>query len=167
MQGRDLGRAAGIKGSVCSVWKAYGVTVGICVEGVGTCVAMVGRVLFMAVIVSGVPTYAEGTDRGSRVIASYVVVAKGLAPVVLVSTMGRKVFYYLLMFKKDDDFAFFQHIILCGRVEGNHNTQGRFAYLLVGVGQVPWELCQGDRVVVFNFMLELYHTLLCIQEVIH
>jgi hypothetical protein len=76
------------------------------------------------------------------------VVAKGLALAVLVSAVGYKVFHYLLLFKKDDNFTFFQHVVFCGRAEGNHNARGRFAYSLVRVGQVSWELCQGDRVVI-------------------
>jgi hypothetical protein len=167
MQGGDLSRAVGIEGGMCGICKACRVIVSALVEGMGVCVAMVGGVLFIAVMVSRVPTCTEGTDWGSRVIISYMVVAKGLAPVVLVSAAGHKVFHYLLMFKKDNDFAFFQHVILSGGVEGNYNTQGGFAYLLVRVGQVPQELCQGDRVVVFDFMLELHHTLLCIWEVIY
>jgi hypothetical protein len=166
-QGRDLGRAVGIEGGVCGVCKACGVTVGALVEGVGTCAAMAGGALFTAVMVSGVPACVEGVDRGGGVSESHVVVAKGLAPAVLVSAAGRKVFRYLLMFEKDDDFAFFQRVIVCGGAEGNHNALGGFAYSLVGVGQVPWELCQGDGVVVFHFVLELRHALLRVQEVIH
>jgi hypothetical protein len=166
-KGRGFGRAVGIEGSVYGVCKAYGVTVGTLVDSVGTCVATVGGALFTAVMVSRVPTCVEGTGQGARVSVSHIVVAKGLAPVVLVSAMGCKVFHYLLLFKKDDNFTFFQYVVFCGGVEGDHNDRGGFAYLLIGVGQVPWELCQGNGVVGLNFMLELCHALLHIQKVIH
>jgi hypothetical protein len=122
---------------MCSICKAYRVTVSTFIEGMGICVAMAGRVLFTAMIVSGVPTSTEGGDWGCRVSASYVVVAKGLALVALVSAAGYKVFHYLLMFEKDNNFMLFQHSILCSRVEGNYNTRGGFAYSLVRVGQIP------------------------------
>jgi hypothetical protein len=166
-QGGDLGRAAGIEGGVCGVCKACGVTVGALVEGVGTCAAAAGGALFTAVMVSRVPACADSTGRGGGVSASRVVVAKGLAPAALVSAVGRKVFRYLLVLEKDDNFTFFQCVVFCGGAEGDHNARGGFAYSLVGVGQVPWELCQGDGVVVVNFVLELRHALLLIREVIH
>jgi hypothetical protein len=132
-QGGGLGRAAGVDGSVCSICKACGVTVGALVVGVGTCAAAAGRALFTAVMVSGVFTWAEGTGWCGGVSASYVVVAKGLAPAALVSAAGRKVFHYLLLFEKDDNFTFFQHVVFCGGAEGDHNARSRFAYLFVGV----------------------------------
>jgi hypothetical protein len=166
-QGGGLGRAAGIEGGVCSVCKACGVTVGALVEGVGACAAAVGRALFTAVMVSGVPACTEGTGQGGGVSASCVVVAKGLAPVALVSAAGHKVFHYLLLFEKDDNFTFFQRVVFCGGADSDHNARGAFTYSLVGVYQVPWELCQGDGVVVLNFVLELRHALLRVREVTH
>jgi hypothetical protein len=130
-QGGGLGRAAGIEGSVCGVCKACGVTVGALVVGVGICAAAVGGALFTAVMVSGVSACAEGTGRGGGVSASCVVVAKGLALAALVSAVGRKVFRYLLLFEKDDNFTFFQRVVFCGGVEGDHNARGRFPYLFV------------------------------------
>jgi hypothetical protein len=121
-QGGDLGRAAGIEGGVCGVCKACGVTVGVLVEGVGACAAVAGAALFTAAMVSGVPACAVSTGRGGGVSASCVVVAKGLALVALVSAAGRKVFHYLLLFKKDDNFTFFQHVVFCGGAEGDHNA---------------------------------------------
>jgi hypothetical protein len=121
-QGGGLGRAAGIEGSMCGVCKACRVTVGTLVVGVGICAAAAGGVLFTAVMVSGVSACTEGTGQVGRVSASHMVVAKGLAPVVLVSAMGHNVFRYLLLFEKDNNFTFFQHVVFCGRVEGNHNT---------------------------------------------
>jgi hypothetical protein len=92
---------------MCSVCKACGVTVGALVVGVGACVATAGRVLFTSVMVSGVSAYTEGTGQGGGVSASCMVVAKGLAPAALVSAAGHKVFHYLLLFEKDDNFMFF------------------------------------------------------------
>jgi hypothetical protein len=166
-QGGDLDRAAGVEGGICSICRACRVTVGTLVESVGICAAVAGRTLFIAVMVSRVPACAGGADQGGGVSSSCMVVAKGLVPVALVSAASYKVFHYLVIFEKDDDFVFFQHIILCGGAEGDHNTRGRFAYSLVGVGQVPWELCQGDGVVVFDFVLELHHALLHVWDVIH
>jgi hypothetical protein len=165
-QGGGLGRAAGIEGGMCGVCKACGVTVRTLVGRVGACAAMVGGVLFTAVMVSGVSACAEGIGWGGGVSASDVVVAKGLALVVLVSAAGHKVFHYLLLFEKDDNFTFFQHVVFCGGAESNHNAQGGFAYSFVRVRQVPWELCQGDGVVVLNFVLQLRHALLRVSEVI-
>jgi hypothetical protein len=152
---------------MCGVCKACGVTVGGLEEGVGTCVAAAGGALFTAVMVSGVPACTDGTGRCGGVSASCVVVAQGLAPAALVSAAGQKVFRYLLLFEKDNNFMFFQHVVFCSGVESDHNTRGGFAYSFVGVHQVPWELCQGDGVVVLNFVLELRHALLHIWEVIH
>jgi uncharacterized membrane protein (UPF0182 family) len=105
-QGGGLSRAVGIEGSICSICKACRVTVGTLVVGVATCAAMVGRALFTAVMVSGVSACTEGRGWGSRVSASHVVVAKGLALVVLVSAAGHKVFRYLVLFEKDDTCLF-------------------------------------------------------------
>jgi hypothetical protein len=133
MQGGGLGRAVGIQGSVCGVCKACGLTVGALVVGVGTCVAAAGGALFTAVMVSGVSACTEGTGRVGGVSASRMVVAKGLALVALVSAAGHKVFHYLLLFEKDNNFTFFQRIVFCGGAEGDHNARGRFAYSFVQV----------------------------------
>jgi hypothetical protein len=63
--------------------------------------------LFTAMAVSGVPAYIEYVGWGIGISTDSMVVTKYLASVILVSTVGSKVLYYLFVLEEDHDLIVF------------------------------------------------------------
>jgi hypothetical protein len=70
-------------------------------------VAIVCRVLFIAILVSGVPACIECVGWGIGISTDGVVVTECLASVILVGTGGSKELHYLFVLKEDHDLVVF------------------------------------------------------------
>jgi hypothetical protein len=106
-QGARLCGAVAVKGSVSCVCIPSSDAVGALVFGVSARAAMMCGALFIAMLVSGVPTCTECAGWGIGISVDGIVVTKCLALAALVSTMGSEVLHYLFVLEEDYDLVVF------------------------------------------------------------